>query len=240
MTKELIKVEVSSVGNEEVNTVNARELYEFLGIKDDFSTWIKYQFERAKLLENKDYIVFRKNPENGGRPKIEYYLTIKSGKHIAMMSNSNKGYEVREYFIEVEKEYNKSLQKNKPSLPQTYLEALKELVVQVELNIEQTKQLEEAKPKVEFYDDVTQSDTTIDMSEVAKILSIKGYGRNNIYKKLKEENILMDNNQPYQKYVDNGYFKLVETKFTINDIVNVSLKTVVSQKGLDYIRKLLK
>lgn len=99
-------------------------------------------------------------------------------------------------------------------------------------------QLVEQQPKVEFYDDVTGSKDTIDMKEVAKILNIKNVGRNKLFEILRNRNILDRNNQPYQKYVDAGYFRVIESRFNLPDgEIKISLKTVVFQKGLDFIRK---
>lgn len=102
----------------------------------------------------------------------------------------------------------------------------------------QKQQLIEQAPKVEFYDDVTGSSDTIDMSEVAKILNIKGIGRNKLFEILRNKNILQNNNQPYQKYVDAGYFRIIESRYVLsNGETKISLKTVVFQKGLEFIRK---
>lgn len=110
-----------------------------------------------------------------------------------------------------------------------------------ELTIENEKQktlLIEQQPKVEFYDDVTGSKDTIDMKEVAKILNIKNIGRNKLFEILRNKNILDRFNQPYQKYVDAGYFRGIESRFNLPDgEIKISLKTVVFQKGLDFIRR---
>lgn len=106
---------------------------------------------------------------------------------------------------------------------------------------EQENQLIEQAPKVEFFNDVAGSADTIDMKEVAKILNIKGIGRNKLFEILREKKILDGNNQPYQEYVDRGYFRIIESRFTLpTGEIKISLKTVVFQKGLDYIRKVLK
>lgn len=106
---------------------------------------------------------------------------------------------------------------------------------------EQEIQLIEQAPKVEFFNDVAGSADTIDMKEVAKILNIKGIGRNKLFEILREKKILDGNNQPYQEYVDRGYFRIIESRFTLpTGEIKISLKTVVFQKGLDYIRKVLK
>ena len=106
---------------------------------------------------------------------------------------------------------------------------------------EQEIQLIEQAPKVEFFNDVAGSADTIDMKEVAKILNIKGIGRNKLFEILREKKILDGNNQPYQEYVDRGYFRIIESRFTLpTGEIKISLKTVVFQKGLDYICKVLK
>ena len=95
-------------------------------------------------------------------------------------------------------------------------------------------------PKVEFYDDVAGSSDTIDMKEVAKVLNVKGLGRNNLFEMLRNRKVLDRNNQPYQKFVDSGYFRIIESRYTLpTGEVKISLKTVVFQKGLAYIRKII-
>ena len=86
-------------------TVNARDLHAFLEVKQDFSNWIKKQIERARLVEGRDYIIFAQKGENTGRGRssLEYHLTIEAAKHIAMMSGCDKGFEVRDYFLECER-----------------------------------------------------------------------------------------------------------------------------------------
>jgi len=107
-------------------------------------------------------------------------------------------------------------------------------------NERQAQQLKEQAPKVDFYNAVTSSKDCIDMAEVAKVLNVKGIGRNKLFEILREKNILDRKNQPYQKYVDNGYFRIIETSFVLPDgTQKINLKTVVFQKGLNYIRGLL-
>ncbi|QSM00583.1 antirepressor protein [Oceanospirillum phage vB_OliS_GJ44] len=104
-------------------------------------------------------------------------------------------------------------------------------------------ELEQAKPKAAFYDAVTQSGDAISMDEVAKVLNLPGLGRNKLFRLLREKGVLqtggVKHNQPYQRHVDAGRFRLVETSWVAdNGDVRVNLKTVVLQKGLDYIRKI--
>lgn len=96
------------------------------------------------------------------------------------------------------------------------------------------------KPKVDFFDAVADSKTAIAMGEVAKVLGIKGLGRNNLFGLLRKKKVLMYNNMPYQKYVDCGYFRIVEKIYYKPDgDTAITIKTLVYQKGVDYIRKLV-
>lgn len=99
---------------------------------------------------------------------------------------------------------------------------------------------ERMKPKEEFFDAVTDSKDAIDMGQVAKVLNYPKIGRNKLFEILRENGILQQNNQPYQTYIDRGYFRVVEQKFepTPGEI-RINIKTLVFQKGIDYIRKIL-
>jgi phage antirepressor YoqD-like protein len=112
-----------------------------------------------------------------------------------------------------------------------------ELSKQVDI---QKVQIAELAPKAEFYDAVTGSADTVEIGEVAKLLAIKGIGRNILFNILRNKCILMSNNQPYQKYIDSGYFRTIESSYTTTDgTTHINIKTVVYQKGIDYIRKVV-
>ena len=131
--------------------------------------------------------------------------------------------------------------KPKFRLPQTYSEALRALADESEAKEKALALLEEQKPKVDFYEAITGSKDTVDIGTVAKVLNIRGFGRNNLFEFLRESGVLMSNNQPKQTYCDRGYFRVIESKFTKPDgSTHINTKTVVYQKGMEYIRKLLR
>jgi phage antirepressor YoqD-like protein len=100
--------------------------------------------------------------------------------------------------------------------------------------------LEILAPVKEFYEAVTNSDDWMEMSAVIKVLGYKGWGRNNVFKLLRERNVLRYNNEPYQQYVERGCFKTIEQVFeTACGESMINRKTMVSQRGLDFIRKLI-
>ena len=101
-------------------------------------------------------------------------------------------------------------------------------------------ELEKFVPIKDFYKRVTESDDWMEMATAVKLLAYKGYGRNNTFKFLKNNRILRSNNEPYQEYIDRGYFKIIEEVFELPyGETDIYRKTVVSQKGLDFIRKLI-
>ena len=93
--------------------------------------------------------------------------------------------------------------------------------------------------ELETWQRVTELDKWEEMSTIAKLLNYKGFGRNTIFKLLREKKILRhtNNNEPYQAYVDRGYFKQILTTRNGNMLINP--KTVVSPKGLNFIRKII-
>ena len=80
----------------------------------------------------------------------------------------------------------------------------------------------------------------MEMSAAVKVLGFKQWGRNKVFRLLREREILRDNNEPYQKYVERGYFKTIEQVYEpVPGKIKINRKTLVSQRGLDCIRKLI-
>ena len=113
------------------------------------------------------------------------------------------------------------------------------LIVAQNIISQKDRQIEEMKPKAEFFDAVADSKTAISMNEVAKVLNIKGYGRNKIFEYLRDNKVLDRWNVPYQRYVDNGWFRVIEQHYQKNGEPIVTTKTLVYQKGVDGIRKMI-
>lgn len=116
------------------------------------------------------------------------------------------------------------------------LESKKKLL---EENKQKQKRIEEMKPKEDFYDTVVGSDDTIDMRKVAATLNIKGVGRNKLFEILREKEVIDRKNIPYQSYINRGYFRTIETSYMKGDISCIYIKTVVFQKGVEFIKKVV-
>ena len=228
--KELIKI------NSE-NKVDGRELHEFLQIGTAYKDWFPRMVEYG-FVEGVDFCSkMSKTSPNGGRPSINHDLTIGMAKEICMIQRNERGKQARLYFIECERQLK---EQQKPALPD-FTDPV--IAARAWADEVEKKQLAEAKvaelqPKADFYDAAASSESLFSMADVAKVLDM-GIGRNKLFKFLREKKILQGDNLPYQRFVDAGYFKVVEGKFMAGDNVVISKTTYVKQKGIDYIRKCL-
>ncbi|AGZ17317.1 anti-repressor Ant [Lactobacillus phage PL-1] len=83
--------------------VSGRELHDFLEVGKDFSSWFKdmaeYGFEVGK-----DFSPISVKTPSGGRPRIEYVMTLDMAKEVAMIQRTDRGKQARQYFIEIDKQ----------------------------------------------------------------------------------------------------------------------------------------
>jgi len=167
----------------------------------------------------------------------KFYLWTEKGAWLHAKSlGTDKAWEAYEILVD---EYYRLLETQQYKIPQTYSEALRLAADLSEENEALKEQNALMAPKAEFFDAVAESKDAIDIGSAAKVLNM-GIGRNKLFELLRDKKVLMDNNQPYQKYVDQGYFRTIEQKYGKPDgSMHVSFKTLVYQRGLDFIRKLI-
>jgi len=175
----------------------------------------------------------------------EAYVITESGLYEAVGRSNKK--EAKPFQRWVRKEVLPSIRKHgmyaKDELldnPDLLLDVITKLKQEREEKKTLQAQNEIMKPKAEFFDAVAGSKDAIDVGQAAKVLNF-GKGRTTLFKILREEKILDKDNIPYQEYIDRGYFRTVEQKYSKPDgSTHINIKTLVYQKGLDYIRKILK
>ena len=102
---QLVPVVPGTIGNTQCLTVDGRTLHSVLGVRRDFSNWIKGRISKYGFVQGQDFEVFAKTGENseGGRPSQEYRCTLGMGKELCMVENNEKGRVARRYFIECER-----------------------------------------------------------------------------------------------------------------------------------------
>jgi anti-repressor protein len=205
-------------------TVTARDLHEFLEVKTHFKDWIARRIQDYGFEEEKDFCSFL-SESLGGRPSREYHLSLDMAKELAMVERNERGRQARQYFIRCERQLKKRLLpdfEDPAEAAQAWAEQYKRREA---LEHENVLML----PKARFHDRVTHADGTHTVEEVAKMLRT---GRNRLFKWLREEKFLMPDNLPYQPYLDQGLFRVVEKPYYRGDTPHLNSQTLITGKGL--------
>lgn len=102
---ELITISSRRIGEQEVKTVNARDLHAFLGVRRDFTDWVKARIKQYGFVAGIDYLLLKTEEQlpSGTKHRTEYVITIDMAKELSMVERNEKGREVRLYFIECER-----------------------------------------------------------------------------------------------------------------------------------------
>lgn len=217
-------------------TVSARELYDRLNIKSNFTTWFRRMCEYG-FEDGKDF--FPKMEEStGGRPSEEFAMKIDMAKEICMLQRSPEGKQIRQYFIDLEKAWN--------TPEQVFARALKMADRTIEkLKADNTVLLEDnerMKPKEIFADAVTSSRTSILIGDLAKLLKQNGIdtGQNRLFEWMRNNGYLIkaqgsNRNMPTQRSMEMGLFQVKESTRIDGNGCNVVVKTPkVTGKGQMY------
>ena len=201
---ELLKI--NTIDSERI-TVSARDLYEFLEATERFNSW----FDRMKqygLVENTDYTTEKKLtevPNNGGvqiRELDDYQLTIDTAKQIAMLQRNEKGTQARKYFIQVENAWN-----SPEKVMARALTIANKTIATLEI------ENKEMKPKALFADAVAQSDTSILVYDLAKLICQNGVkiGGNRLWTWLRDNGYIFKHScEPTQKSMEMKLFEVIE------------------------------
>ncbi|EOF27034.1 phage antirepressor KilAC domain-containing protein [Enterococcus faecalis] len=226
---ELIKVTTNE--NDE-QLVNGRELYEFLGVKDNYTDWfkrmIKYGFD-----ENVDFISFSEKSDKpfGGRPQVNHYVKLVMAKEISMLQRTERGKQARRYFIQLEKFWNSPEMVTKRALE---FQQKKIEVLQLEN--------ESLKPKALFADAVDASKTSILIGDLAKLIKQNGIdiGQNRLFQWLRDNGYLIARkgesyNMPTQRSLDLGIAEIKERTHNNPDgSIRISRTPKITGKGQIY------
>lgn len=212
--------------------VSARDLHEFLEVGSEYSHWFKRMCEYG-FTEGQDYSPFLTNRVDGlsGKPRQDAILTIDMAKELCMLQRNEKGKQARQYFIQLEKDWN--------SPEKVMARALQ--IANKKLQVLEA-QAEEDKPKVLFADSVAASHTSILIFDLAKILKQNGVdiGGNRLFDWMWKNGYLVrrkgsDYNMPTQRSMEMGLFEVKETSVSHSDgHISVNKTPKVTGKGQQY------
>ena len=216
--------------------VSGRQLHEALGVKTAYKDWFPRMTEYG-FTEGEDFNPLKiEQVRQEGTRKVkrqieDHVIKLDMAKEIAMIQRTEKGKEVRQYFIQIEKDYNSP----EKIMARALLMADKK-VHKLEAQIEADK------PKVLFADAVSASHTSILVGELAKLISQNGYkiGANRLFAWMRENGYLIkrkgsDWNMPTQRSMDLKLFEIKETNVQHADgHISVNKTPKVTGKGQQY------
>ena len=212
--------------------VSGRQLHEALGVKTKYADWFNRMIEYG-FTENQDFLLLKNEQQTGrgGHNKVDHIIKLDMAKEIAMIQRTELGKQVRQYFIQVEKDFNSP----EKIMARALLMADKK-VHKLEAQIEADK------PKVLFADAVSASHSSILVGDLAKLISQNGYkiGGNRLFVWLRENGYLIkrkgsDWNMPTQRSMEMKLFEIKESTITHPDgHISVSKTVKVTGKGQQY------
>ena len=232
---EIIKVTYDS----DRPTVSARELHEFLEVGTAYKDWFPRMCEYG-FSEGVDYCSFLSDRIDGlpGKPRHDAQLTNDMAKEICMLQRTEKGKQARQYFIQLEKDWNSP----EKVMARALQIAEREIKTLTEQKTVLETQITADRPKVLFAEAVTASSTSILIGELAKLLKQNGVniGQNRMFVWMRENGYLIsrkgtDYNMPTQRAMELGLFSIKETTITHADgHIMVSKTPKVTGKGQQY------
>jgi anti-repressor protein len=213
--------------------VSGRQLHEALDVKTRYNDWFNRMTEYG-FIENQDYLAItqkRVTAQGNSTNQVDHIIKLDMAKEIAMIQRTERGKQVRQYFIQVEKDFNSP----EKIMARALLMADKK-AHQLEAKIEADR------PKVLFAEAVSASHTSILVGELAKLLKQNGIdmGANRLFNWLRTHGYLIkrngrDWNMPTQKSVEMGLIRVKETSITHADgHITVSKTPLVTGKGQQY------
>lgn len=227
---------ITEEGTDEIR-ISGRQLHMALDVDTPYRKWFPRMCEYG-FSEGKD---FRTNlsESTGGRPGTDHLMTLSMAKEIAMLQRTDKGKEVRRYFIQLEEDWN---------TPEKVV--ARALVYSNKMLADARAQLTAATerialdaPQVRFAESVADSEGTILIRELAKILKQNGYetGEQRLYAQLRHEGYLISNrkaadyNTPTQRAAQMGLFVIKKSIITTaSGETRVQNTTKVTGKGQVY------
>ena len=245
--KQALPVTSADFNGEFIKAVNARDIHTFMGVSRDFSTWITALVDKYGFCEGEDYLLLI-NHENVvyKKPRTDYIFNLDTAKELAMVQNNDKGRQIRQYFIAMEKEA------RKPQREISKLEALqmaieseqkairleaenKQLALEAKI---QEEELIVARPKAVALDNISKSDTDYTITQAAKLIDLKPHAFGVFLRDYGYMYYSAGKNTPVQRYVDSGILKIkmVEGR----NGVGMYPQVYVTSKGVAYFARVTK
>lgn len=244
--EEIIKIKTEQNGKQ---VVSARETYLALGLDlSQWSRWTKKNItDNTFVAEGVDWEGF--DIMSNGNKITDFVITLDFAKRIAMMARTEKGEEIRQYFLKCERAVNQQKLLSPIEMAQMFIEAEREkekVLLQLNAANEEIKvaneKIEKDKSKVIFADSVSGSGNAILIRQFAKDLTDSGFeiGQNRLFEWFRENKYLSVNNEPYQNWIAQGLFEVI-VRTIGSGVETITVRTTkITGKGCVYFANKIK
>nr|UWG16927.1 MAG: antirepressor protein KilAC domain [Bacteriophage sp.] len=218
--------------------VSGRQLHETLGVKTEYKKWFKRMAEYG-FAENEDYLrVTQKCPTLGGLQDVtDHIIKLDMAKEIAMIQRTDKGKEVRTYFIQVEKDFNSP----EKIMARALLMADKKIKLLENENENLLIELEEATKNADYLDLILQTKDSLTITQIAQDYGMSARKMNQLLKQERIQRIVNGQWVLYAKYLGKGYISSRTFDYVGKDgKPHSNMTTVWTQLGRRFIYDKLK
>lgn len=226
---------------EDLQLVSGRDLHQFLEINTPYPKWFGRMCEYG-FVENVDYTTEDKKVRRSDgavmpQTQLEHNLTIEMAKQLCMLARNEKGKQAREYFIQVEREW------NSPEKVMGRALKIANMVIneQKVLIAAQEQQISEFKPIRDYVDEILSSKSALTITQIAADYDISAQALNRILEEEKVQRNVSGQWILYKNQMGKGYTKSETFTFTRSDgRLDSKITTKWTQKGRLMIHEIMK
>lgn len=218
--------------------VSGRQLHETLGVKTKYADWFNRMIEYG-FTENQDFLLLKNEQQTGrgGHNKVDHVLKLDMAKEIAMIQRTDKGKEVRTYFIQVEKDFNSP----EKIMARALLMADKKIKLLESQNENLLIELEEANKNADYLDLILQTKDSLTITQIAQDYGISARKMNQLLKQERIQRIVNGQWVLYAKYLGKGYISSRTFDYMGKDgKIHSNVTTVWTQLGRRFLYDKLK
>ena len=231
---ELIKV----IYDNDRPTVSARDLHEFLEVSTKYADWFHRMCEYG-FSDGVDYFSFLRNRSDGlpGKPLTDHQLTIDMAKELCMIQRNEKGKQARQYFLQLERDWNSP----EKVMARALKIADKKILYLESENARQKQLIGELKPKADYVDTILRNKGLVTITQISKDYGMSGRAMNKLLAEMGIQYKQSGQWLLYSKYHDKGYTHSETINITRSDgRPDITMETKWTQKGRLYLYERLK
>lgn len=218
--------------------ISARQLHEALEVKTEYKKWFKRMTDYG-FTENEDYVKVTQKclTSSTGQNITDHIIKLDMAKEIAMIQRTDKGKEVRKYFIQVEKDFNSP----EKIMARALLMADNKIKLLESQNENLLLELEEANKNADYLDLILQTKDSLTITQIAQDYGMSARKMNQLLKQERIQRVVNGQWVLYTQYLGKGYISSRTFDYMGKDgKIHSNITTVWTQLGRRFLYDRLK